>query len=170
MVSAGEVAAVAVLAVAAVWDLKTRKIPNWLTFPAMALGVLFGALAGRATWHLESLGICLVAGFLLWLFGVFAEGDAKLFAATGALAGADMSFLGLALACVFLLLVVVPLRVREVGLRRWLVGEKAALFFVFAGGRLRCEDAPAEFTPVPFAPFYAFGGAVALALLKAGVV
>jgi len=169
-VGIGEIAAVCVLAAASVWDLKARRIPNCLTFPAMGLGVLLGFLEGKGTWYLESLGVCIGAGFFLWLLGVFAEGDAKLFGAAGSLVGADAAFLGLALACVFLLFAVIPLRVRETGLRRWLAGEKAALFFILTGGRLRHEDAPMELTPVPFAPFLFLGTVAALALLKAGVV
>lgn len=170
MVSAGEIAAMWTLAVASVWDLKTRRVPNCLTFPAMGLGVLLGFLGGRGMWHLESLGVCIGAGFLLWIFGVFAEGDAKLFAAAGSLAGADAAFLGLVLACVLLLFAVVPLRAKSVGVRKWLAGEKAAFLFLLSGGRLKHEDAPAGFTPVPFAPFLFLGTAAALILVEAGVV
>lgn len=71
------------LAAAATWfDLRERRIPNWLTVPAMIAGValngwdgLFGALLGAAFY---------LPGFLLRMAG---GGDVKLLAAVGALAG-----------------------------------------------------------------------------------
>ncbi|GEA15439.1 hypothetical protein E308F_16830 [Moorella sp. E308F] len=167
---AGALAAAAVAAVAAVWDARTMTIPNWLTYPAMLLGLLLGAASGRAVPAAETLGVCFFAGFFLWTLGVFAEGDAKLFAALGPLGGADAAFLGLALGCGLLLAAVVPMRVRRAGLRRWLAEEKKALFFILLGGRLRQEDVPSGFDPVPFGPFLCAGFVAASVLLGLGVV
>lgn len=77
--------------VAAVLDLRTRRIPNWFTVPVFAGGVIFHvvtggwvglwtALAGFAT----GFGILL----LLWLMGGGGGGDVKLMGAVGAWLGA----------------------------------------------------------------------------------
>jgi len=93
------VALLALLAVAAVWDVRTGQIPNWLTYPAIVLGLALGVHLGapgqpEAGWHhglLHSLGgfavgfVPLLAAFLL---GGYGGGDAKLMGAVGAIGGA----------------------------------------------------------------------------------
>jgi prepilin peptidase CpaA len=91
----GVLAAAVVAAV--VVDVRTGKIPNAITLPAVALGLvghtLFGGVTGTA---LDPLGLAgasagLAAGFLPMLAAALAGGvgmgDAKLMAAVGALAG-----------------------------------------------------------------------------------
>lgn len=77
---------------AAVTDLRSRDIPNWLTLPAIAAGLaLHPYLTGLAGLKLAASGLGLAAliflpFFLLrWLGG----GDVKLMFAVGALAGPD---------------------------------------------------------------------------------
>jgi prepilin peptidase CpaA len=75
---------------AAAFDLKTRRIPNWLTVAGAAAGLLVNAwLFGWAgLWDAAAgLGLALLVYVpLVWLRGMGA-GDAKLMAAIGALAG-----------------------------------------------------------------------------------
>jgi prepilin peptidase CpaA len=87
MVHAWQFGLVGILAVAVVTDLQTRKIYNWLTFPAMAVGlvlsVAFGGLAG-----LQASLIGFFAGSLVFAIGFFmggamGAGDVKLMAAIG---------------------------------------------------------------------------------------
>lgn len=83
-------AAFAVSLLGGVHDLLTRKIPNWLTFPAMFVGVAAqvwvfgwaGALDG-------SLGLLLgfVLFFPIYAFGYMGAGDVKLLMAVGAWLG-----------------------------------------------------------------------------------
>jgi prepilin peptidase CpaA len=81
---------VAVLVVATFTDVRSRRIPNWLVLPFLALGILVsGWLHG---WHgafvsLEgaALGL-LLYGILFWMGGMGA-GDVKLCAAIGAWIG-----------------------------------------------------------------------------------
>jgi prepilin peptidase CpaA len=81
---------VAVLVVATFTDVRSRRIPNWLVLPFLALGILVcGWLHG---WHgaLNSvegaaLGL-LLYGILFWMGGMGA-GDVKLCAAIGAWIG-----------------------------------------------------------------------------------
>jgi len=78
---------VGILAVALVTDLQTRKIYNWLTFPAMLVGLVlagvFGGLIG-----LQSALVGFFAGSIVFAIGFFmggqmGAGDVKLMAAIG---------------------------------------------------------------------------------------
>jgi prepilin peptidase CpaA len=80
----------AVTIVAAVVDLRTRRVPNWLTFGAAALGIVM------AMTHLDGVGVDgalegLLVGLLLMLpghvIGRTGAGDVKLLAALGTLLG-----------------------------------------------------------------------------------
>lgn len=78
----------AVVLTAGLWDLRTRRIPNWLTVSGavtgLGLATLFG---GNAVQSLGGLGGALGVGFLLHQTRLLGAGDAKLMAAVGAWAG-----------------------------------------------------------------------------------
>ncbi len=83
-------AVAAVTTAAAVVDLRTRRVPNWLTFGIAALGVTM------ATAHLGGVGVAgavegLLVGLVLMLpghvIGRTGAGDVKLLAALGTLLG-----------------------------------------------------------------------------------
>jgi prepilin peptidase CpaA len=78
------------MSIAAWWDLRTRKIPNLLTYPMMLFGLTYHGL----TADLAGLGFSaagLLAGtavFLVpYMMGGMGAGDAKLMGAVGALLG-----------------------------------------------------------------------------------
>jgi len=80
----------ALTAIAMVLDLRTRKLPNWLTVPAFVLALVFHGCTGG----LPGLGSALggfAIGFgillLLWLIGGGGGGDVKLMGAIGAWIG-----------------------------------------------------------------------------------
>jgi prepilin peptidase CpaA len=82
------------LAVIACWcDVRTRRIPNWLTFPAAALGLIAatathgsaGAIASAA-----GLGVGLLVFFPLFALKGLGAGDVKLLGALGAWVGMAM--------------------------------------------------------------------------------
>ena len=83
--------ALVVLVASAAWmDLSTRRIPNWITIPGAAAGVVLQSLYGGLHGTLAALaGAC--AGFaifiLIYIAGGIGAGDVKLFAAVGALVG-----------------------------------------------------------------------------------
>ena len=81
-----------VLSVAVYMELKERRIPNWLTFPAVALGLLIGYLQGETVFWGSLGGLVIGFGFLFifYVFGGVGGGDVKLMGAAGALMGADL--------------------------------------------------------------------------------
>lgn len=86
-------AAIVVGAAAAFTDARSGRIPNWLTLPAAALGLLSSALIGGAEGAiLSALGLVASAA-VPWLMHratrgqAIGGGDVKLFAALGALLG-----------------------------------------------------------------------------------
>jgi len=87
-----------VLCVATFTDLRTRRIPNWLVVPFLALGIVVSTwLHG---WHglgqsFAGIGLgILLYGFLFWIGGMGA-GDVKLAAAIGAWIGPNQLFFAL---------------------------------------------------------------------------
>jgi Flp pilus assembly protein protease CpaA len=84
------IVAIAVLAVVAYGDVRTRRIPNGLVYAICVLGLVRMMLAGdlaSAGYTLVAASLVLVIGFLLFWRGMLGGGDAKLLAATVLLVG-----------------------------------------------------------------------------------
>jgi len=86
-----------VLLAAAIYDVRFRRIPNWLTVTGAALGLLLNAfLMGPAeSWFsfagvwfsLRGFGLAFAVYFLLFIIRAMGAGDVKLMAAVGAMVG-----------------------------------------------------------------------------------
>jgi prepilin peptidase CpaA len=82
-------------ALATGWDLKTGRIPNMITFPAMLLGLILNTY--YSGWHglgtsLAGLGLGILLLFIPFAVGGMGAGDVKLLAAVGALNGHLFTF------------------------------------------------------------------------------
>jgi len=89
------IASVICVSVAAVIDISTRRVPNWLTIPGICLGICINAyLSGAAGVKSSLLGVC--TGFLLlffvYLLGGMGAGDVKLLSAVGSFLGPTLVF------------------------------------------------------------------------------
>jgi prepilin peptidase CpaA len=74
--------------VGAVLDLRTKKIPNWLTFSLLAVGIaVSGSIGDGWAFALYGAGVAFVLHFVLWQLGLEGAGDAKLMMAVGAFVG-----------------------------------------------------------------------------------
>lgn len=78
------------LIIATYTDLRWSRIPNWLTFPAMGLGILthiwIGGL-GDALFSLAGLGVGMGLFVLPYVCKAIGAGDVKLMAAIGSMVG-----------------------------------------------------------------------------------
>jgi len=75
---------------AAVVDIKTRRIPNWLSLSGVVLGIALNAFLfeTEGLWFsLKGLGLAFAVYFVLYLIHAMGAGDVKLMAAVGAVAG-----------------------------------------------------------------------------------
>lgn len=106
-------------AVAAAWDLARRRIPNVLTLPLWATGLVYAATAGGFAGLGDSAAAsCLLAGpyVLLFLFAGGGGGDAKLMGAIGSWLGlvqGTVALLAVALSGVAVALAAMALRPRR---------------------------------------------------------
>jgi len=77
----------------AYYDVRYRRIPNPFVLATLVSGVVINTFFGGLPGVLSSLGGCLFAFilmFLLHVFGAMGAGDVKLFAAIGAVMGAQL--------------------------------------------------------------------------------
>jgi prepilin peptidase CpaA len=111
----------AIVALAAVWDSISRRIPNTLTVGGLALGFAIHAAlgyteAGRSGafrglgWSFLGMGACAALPALSFARGEMGGGDVKLFAAIGALCGPVLGYSAEAWTYGFLLVAIYPLR------------------------------------------------------------
>ena len=83
---------IALLAVAAVVDARSNRIPNWLTAGGMAYALAVGAVQGASAWRglglaAAGLGVGLSVLLPLYILRVLGAGDVKLMGMVGAFLG-----------------------------------------------------------------------------------
>ena len=86
-IPASLVLACIVVVVAAAWDLKTRTIPNALTYGALILGLATALVAGSFGSSLLGVAVAGGSGLVLYALRAMGGGDVKLLAAIGSLLG-----------------------------------------------------------------------------------
>ena len=94
----------ALVITAGVFDIRLRRIPNWLTVSGLVAGVMLNTFLYETPGLLISmkgLGLALLVYFPLFAIRAVGAGDAKLMAAVGAMAGAA-NWLGIFVLTAFL--------------------------------------------------------------------
>ncbi len=92
------------LAIAVAIDLRSHRIPNWLTFGLLALALIGSLMVGAWPGLLISLGgatVGLLCFLPLHIFGAMGAGDVKLMAAAGAVLGPQGAVIGALATVVF---------------------------------------------------------------------
>lgn len=82
-----------VLIIATITDIRSQRIPNWLTFPAIISGLGINFISGGAGGLLFSMmGLLIGIGIfiVLYIMGGMGAGDIKLMGAVGAMLGPQM--------------------------------------------------------------------------------
>lgn len=87
--------ALALALAAAVVDVRRQRIPNWLTYPGIILGMVFRSVFFGWKGLLSSLAGCAIAGGIVLVFYMvraMGAGDVKLLAAIGSMVGTQHAF------------------------------------------------------------------------------
>lgn len=168
MVPVWQFGLVGVLAVATVTDLRSRKIYNWLTFPAMAAGlILNGIMSGWA--GIQSSLIGFLVGAFVFAVGFFLNsanmgaGDVKLMAAIGLWLGFPatvaavlyVTVIGGILAFATVLIFGKPLKMAK-NLYWWMAG------LIMPGGKAAIDPGDSAGPPLPYGVSIALGTLLAL--------
>jgi prepilin peptidase CpaA len=160
-----------VLVAAAVTDVRTGKVLNVVTYPAVIVGLVGHTVVGGVVGMLpDTLGLDgalagLAVGFgpmlLVWRAGGIGGGDAKLMAAVGALAGWRYAlaalFCGLVVAAAMAIGIMVSRRITRRTLRR--IWQSLVLLFM---ANQKADPATAESPTVPFGLALCIGAALTL--------
>jgi prepilin peptidase CpaA len=77
---------------AAIYDLRCRRIPNWLTIGGIALGFALNLWLGEGRAALAGFGLAVAVYLPMFLLHAMGGGDLKLMAGVGAIAGATAWF------------------------------------------------------------------------------
>src|SRR5580692_2194139 len=95
LLGTGQILLGILVAIAAVFDIRYRRIPNWLVLAGIIIGISWNVYSsgwsglGRAA---AGLGLGFVLYFPLWLLRARGAGDVKLLAAVGAITGPGNCF------------------------------------------------------------------------------
>jgi prepilin peptidase CpaA len=78
---------VSLLGLAALWDVRARRMPNWLTLGGVATGLAWSLSEGGVAASLLGVGIALAVSLPFWALGAIGAGDVKMLSAVGAFLG-----------------------------------------------------------------------------------
>jgi prepilin peptidase CpaA len=163
------VTCLAIVLIAAVFDLVSRRIPNVLTLGGVLIGIaLHAAVSGPrgAFYALVGALVCAIVPIMGFIRGEMGGGDVKLFAAIGALAGPSLGIDAQAFTFIVVLLVLWPWRLVRAGALRQTVMNAVARARAFVTRSPAPEFVPVKVAPVVLGPSILIG--LALAVVRHG--
>jgi prepilin peptidase CpaA len=124
-----------VVLIAAATDLRTRRIPNWLTFAALPVGLAAQTIYGDGFWQ-GLLGACggFAVLFALFAIGASGAGDVKLFTVVGSFVGIRNMLMVFVLVALIGGIAAVAVSLRAGALRR-VVSSTGSILQALARGR-----------------------------------
>jgi len=149
----------AIVALSAIWDVVSRRMPNTLTLGGIALGIALRAAVGYTeaglggatrgvAWAFAGVALCAILPIISYARGEIGGGDVKLFAAIGALCGPGLGYNTQAWTYGVLIVLVYPMRlVRYGAVRSTLDNVRAAV-----GNMVRPKEARVPVTAVKLPP------------------
>jgi prepilin peptidase CpaA len=164
-----------ILLIAVVTDIRSHRIYNWLTFPAIALGLLLNSLGTGLPGLFFALGGIGVASLsiVLFLLGAMGAGDVKLLGAVGALMGPHFTLWALLCTAILGGVLGVVYAVRKGALRHTIqnaiVGGHLCAT-LHAPEELRGMALTSKVGKMPYAPAIALGVLSVVLLKSLGVV
>jgi prepilin peptidase CpaA len=160
-------AALLIAAIAAITDVRTGEIPNWLTLPPLlAAPLVYGILGGPwgAIGAVAGIFICGLVPYVLFRKGAAGGGDVKLFAAIGGVAGLGVGIEAQLVTFMFAALISLGRLAWHGRLVRTLTNSLFVGVNPILPARLRREVAPELMTMVRLGGFAFVGTLVALLL------
>lgn len=165
-VGATKALALALVVACAAVDWRSRRIPNGLTLPAIALGLVLNAVfAGTAGLVFSAFGFAMGAGlfFIPYFLGGMGAGDVKLMGAVGALLGWHLALAALFYTALAGGLIAVLAILRTRAFRRSFSRIGAMFSILFASKRVPSADSlEGESVKIPYALPIAVGTVAAL--------
>ena len=158
MALAGGIVFSAILIVAAIGDLRTRRIPNRLVAVLALLGIAYSVARAPGIPGLSQAGGGLLAGLACWLpfylMGWLGAGDVKLYAAAGAWLGPARAVEGALVGALFGAVLSLIWMAKSQGMKRaaQTLGMAAA-----TPGMLAPDSSPSKRSTLPYGVAIAFG-------------
>ena len=167
------IALIALSVIAAWWDIRHRRIPNWLTLSGLVIAFALRSAGGLGSVTAGILGAALAFGLALPFFSVggLGGGDVKLLAAVGAFLGPAQLVLALVVMAVTGGVMAVVTIVRHRAYKKTLVNVRTILSSGFGSGKRRGKGSLAMPTvSSPDALTIPYGVAIALGATAGAVV
>ncbi len=156
------------LATAALIDLRTGKVPNWITLPATAAGLIFHTVMNGGNglvYSAKGLGTGFALLILFYALGGLAAGGVKLVAAAGSLVGPSeiiSAFSAASIVAGFYAVNLLIIRSGGGGMVRWILSWLKSLLLL--GGKPPVLPTGENRLVLRYAPVFAIGTLISLGL------